>query len=184
MEIGSHGAMITSYCPSPVWLFEIWRAVWLSVAVSSGFLRRKLLCSSTLRALHSLQAEGIRGRGQRWATLRGRGGCPVCVWALHAEPTAGPWLSHGCEACRPFAYSISVFPILSGTNDGCVMPDGSHHHHWTAEICLNIVSTIGLFILSPWFSLAVIRRQHLRDLLRRSRVENCQNRLLYGFSED
>lgn len=157
-------AMIASYRPSPILLFEIWRAACHSIAVSSGFLTR-LLCSSTLRVLCLLQAVGIRGRGQTWAAhaaRRGRGACPVCVCEVCV---LSPELAPGChtDVMQPVLLLAASFcsPSRVGLMTAVLMPDGSHHHHWTAEICLNIVSTIVFFILFPQFSLAVICRQHL-----------------------
>lgn len=99
----------------------------------------------------------------------------VCSWI---------WLSDGWEVCWALLMAPLCFPSRVRLMTALIMPDGSHQSPFNSR-------KMPKYCLQNWFVHSFSSFQPgsdpqaaLRDLLRRSRVENCQNRLLYGFSED
>lgn len=82
------------------------------------------------------------------------------------------------------AHGIPLFPSRARLMTALIMPDGSHQSSFNSR-------KMPKYCLQNWFAHSSSSFQPgsdpqaaLRDLLRRSCVENCQNRLLYGFLED
>lgn len=125
--------------------------------------------------------------GLRKGVPEGRAVQPVwCEEQQEAAPCVSSWiwLSDGWEACWALLMASLCFPSRVRLMTALIMPDGSHQSPFNSR-------KMPKYCLQNWFvhSFSLFQpgsdpQAALRDLLRRSRVENCQNRLLYGFSED
>lgn len=137
----------------------------------SSLPTRKLLCPSTLEGV-------VLSVG--WEKVPQRAGL-CCEELQEAAPCL---LSDGWDVCWALLMASLCSPSRVRLMTALIMPDGSHQSSFNSrkmpKYCLQNQFVRSFSSFQPGSD----PQAALRDLLRRSCVENCQNRLLYGFSED